>query len=130
MNKYVKRAEQFRNDPSVHYNCAQAVVVSFAAECGISEGKAFQLGEHFGGGMRMAATCGAITGGLMVLGMLGGTEDQRRAFVEAMKANHEGKTNCADLLKKNAEQGGDKKEHCDGMVYEAVENVAKVMGLE
>lgn len=130
MNKYVKRAEQFRNDPSVHYNCAQAVVVSFAAECGISEGKAFQMGEHFGGGMRMAATCGAITGGLMVLGMLGGTEDQRRMFLEAMKANHDGMTDCAHLLKKNAEQGGTRKEHCDGMVYEAVENVAKVMGLE
>ena len=81
MNKYVKRAEQFRNDPSIHYNCAQAVLVAYAAECGISEGKAFQMGEHFGGGMRMAATCGAITGGLMVLGMLGGTEDQRLSLI-------------------------------------------------
>lgn len=130
MNKYVKRAEQFRNDPSVHYNCAQAVLVAYAAECGISEGKAFQMGEHFGGGMRMAATCGAITGGLMVLGMLGGTEDQRRAFIAAMQDNHEKMTDCADLLKKNTQQGGTRKEHCDSMVYEAVENVAKVMGLE
>lgn len=130
MNKYVKRAEQFRNDPSIHYNCAQAVLVAYAAECGISEGKAFQMGEHFGGGMRMAATCGAITGGLMVLGMLGGTEDQRRAFISAMQDNHEKMTDCADLLKKNVQMGGTRKEHCDSMVYEAVENVAKVMGLE
>ena len=129
MNKYVKRAERFRNDPSIHYNCAQAVVVSFAAECGISEGKAFQMGAHFGGGMRMAATCGAITVGLMVLGMLESSEEQRRQFVDAMKQNHEGMTDCADLLKKNAAQGGDKKEHCDGMVYEAVELVSAIMGL-
>ena len=77
----------------------------------------------------MAATCGAITGGLMVLGMLESSEEQRRQFVDAMKQNHEGMTDCADLLKKNAAQGGDKKEHCDGMVYEAVELVSTIMGL-
>ena len=130
MSKYVRRTEQYRSDPSVHYNCAQAVLVTYAAECGISEGKAFQLGAHFGGGMKMGATCGAITGALMVIGMLGGGDDAYRAFMKIMRDNHDGVTDCAGLLKKNAEAGGSKKEHCDGMVYEAVEAVAKVMGME
>lgn len=129
MNKYVKRAEQFRNDPSIHYNCAQAVLATFAAECGVSEGKAFQLGTHFGGGMKMAATCGVITGGLMVMGMLGGSDEQRRQFVAAIKDNHEGMTDCGALLQRNKELGGEKKAHCDGMVYEAVELVSTIMGL-
>lgn len=129
-SKYVKRAERFRSDPAVHYNCAQAVIAAYAAECGISEGKAYQLGAHFGGGMKMAATCGAITGALMVIGMLGGGDDAYRRFMAAMKAGHDGLTNCGDLLKKNAGAGGSKQDHCDGMVYEAVENVAKVMKLE
>lgn len=130
MSKYVDRVRRLRADPAVHYNCAQAVVAAYAAECGISEGKARQMGELFGGGMKMAATCGAITGALMVIGMLGGGDNEYRAFMKSMRDNHEGATDCAQLLKQNAARGGDKKTHCDGMVYEAVETVAKVMGLE
>ena len=62
----------------------------------------------------------------MVIGLLGGGEEYR-AFMTAMKQNHEGMTNCGDLLKKNAELVN-KKPHCDGMVHEAVENVVKVRG--
>ena len=60
---------------------------------------------------------------------MGGGDEEYRAFMTAMKQNHEGMTNCGDLLKKNAELGGAKKPHCDGMVYEAVENVVKVLKL-
>ncbi len=129
MNQYVQRAERLRTDPSVHYNCAQAVLVAYAPECGISQEKAMQLGAHFGGGMKMASVCGAITGALMVIGMLGGGDGEYRAFMNAMRANHEGMVNCADLLKKNAGTGRSKAEHCDGMVYEAVEQVSAVMHL-
>ena len=130
MSKYLERAEQLRQDPNIHYNCAQAVTVTYADECGISADKAFQLGAHFGAGMKMAATCGAITGALMVIGMLGGGDGEYRSFMKFMRDHHEGMTDCGDLLKKNAEVGGSKKAHCDGMVYEAIEGVAKVMGLD
>jgi C_GCAxxG_C_C family probable redox protein len=129
MSIYRERAQAMRNDTQTHCNCAQAVLCAYAPECGISQGKALQLGMHFGSGMKIAATCGAITGGLMVIGMLGGGDDAYRQFMTMMKQGHEGLTDCADLLKKNAERGGNKKEHCDGMVYEAVEAVAAVMKL-
>lgn len=129
MDKYMERVKTLREDPNTHHNCAQAVLEAFAPECGLTQEKAFKLGAHFGSGMKMAATCGAITGALMVIGMLGGGDDAYREFMTAMKGSHEGLTDCADLLKKNAATGCPKKEHCDGMVYEAVENVVKVMGL-
>ncbi|NME81700.1 C_GCAxxG_C_C family protein [Clostridium sp. SM-530-WT-3G] len=34
--------------------------------------------------------------------------------------NHNGTINCAELLKMNAEKGGKKKEHCDGMIRESI----------
>ena len=59
--------------------------------------------------MKMAATCGAITGALMVIGLLGGGDEEYRAFMTAMKQNHEGMTNCGDLLKKERRAGRSKK---------------------
>ncbi len=129
-NKYVMRAKAFRAETSAHYNCAQAVLASFAEECGISEEKAIQMGAHFGHGMNMGATCGAMTGALMVIGMLGGGREQSHDFMTAMRQHHTNLTDCKDLLRVNAEKGGSRQEHCDNMVYEAVEEVTKIMGLE
>ncbi len=130
MNQFMERTKALREDPNVHHNCAQAVLEAFAPECGLTQEQAAKLGAHFGSGMKIAATCGAITGALMVIGLLGGGDDAYRTFMTAMKDNHEGMTDCGDLLKKNATTGCPKKVHCDGMVYEAVENVVKIMGLE
>ena len=127
---YTERARSLRSDSSRHCNCAQAVLETFAPECGISGEQAHALGEHFGGGMRMGAVCGAITGALMVIGLLGGGEEQRRSFVDSMKKNHENMTDCRDLLRENAKTGTPRAQHCDALVFEAVENVARIMKLE
>jgi hypothetical protein len=34
---------------------------------------------------------------------------------------------CADLLKANAKKGLERKPHCDALVYEAVEEIEKLM---
>lgn len=128
-NKYVMKAKELRQITEPHYNCAQGVLVAFAEECGISEEKAFQMGAYFGHGMNMGATCGAITGGLMVIGMLGGGKEEHHTFMTAMRQHHDNLTDCKDLLRVNAEKGGSRQEHCDNMVYEAVEEVTKVMHL-
>ncbi|MBQ5441600.1 MAG: C_GCAxxG_C_C family protein, partial [Firmicutes bacterium] len=41
-----------------------------AKECSITEEEAFKLGSCFGSGMRKGQVCGAVTGALMVLGLL------------------------------------------------------------
>ena len=48
-------------------------------------------------------------------------------FCRKMREGHDGLMNCSDLLKRNAELGGDKKQHCDGMVYDAVRAVTEIL---
>ncbi|MCQ2595593.1 MAG: C-GCAxxG-C-C family protein [Treponemataceae bacterium] len=48
------------------------MLASFADECGITEEQAIKLGSYFGTGMRKGEVCGAVTGALMVLGLLYG----------------------------------------------------------
>ncbi len=57
---------------SQNLHCSQAVLAAFAEECGITEEEALRLGSCFGGGMRKGEVCGAVTGALMVLGLLHG----------------------------------------------------------
>ena len=53
------------------YNCAEAMLnaANEAYDLGLDE-KAVRVACPFGGGMGKEATCGALTGGLMVLGVL------------------------------------------------------------
>ena len=57
------------------FHCSQAVLASYAEECGLTEEQALKLGSCFGGGMRRGEVCGACTGALMVLGSLYGQHD-------------------------------------------------------
>ena len=57
------------------YNCAQSVVVAFCDVTGIAPDYAAKLASSFGGGMgRMREVCGAVSGMLMVAGLLYGYE--------------------------------------------------------
>ena len=121
MSKEMDRAVELRSRTDIHYNCAQTVLCAFADTLGMSEEEAFKLGSHFGGGMKMGATCGVITSGLMILGMAGkGEVAVAKQYVDGFRERHNGVLNCAELLRINAEKGGTRKPHCDGMVYEAV----------
>ena len=58
------------------YNCAQAVAVAFCDVTGMDKATAAKLASPFGGGMgRMREVCGAVSGMLMVLGVLYGYEE-------------------------------------------------------
>lgn len=121
MSKEMDRAVELRSRTDIHYNCAQTVLCAFADTLGMTEEEAFKLGSHFGGGMKMGATCGVITSGLMILGMAGkGETAVAKKYVDGFRERHNGVLNCAELLRINAEKGGTRKPHCDGMVYEAV----------
>ena len=51
-------------------NCCQAVLCAFAGESGLSESLLKQLGAGFGAGMGcMEATCGALVGAQILLGL-------------------------------------------------------------
>lgn len=125
--EYLAKAQQWRNDSVYPYNCAQSILLTFADDIGLSREQAISLGANFGGGMKAGNTCGGISAGLMVLGLLGIQDPQATAtYWHAFMANHEGMTNCRDLLRTNAERGGQKKPHCDRIVYEAVEEICTI----
>ena len=57
-------------------NCAQAVVVAFCDVTGLEPAFAAKMASSFGGGMgRLREVCGAVSGMLMVAGLIYGYED-------------------------------------------------------
>jgi C_GCAxxG_C_C family probable redox protein len=52
------------------YNCAQAVLYSFCDDLGLDRNTALKLSCGFGAGMgRRQEVCGAVTGGILALGL-------------------------------------------------------------
>ena len=125
MSKYLERAKELRAIITPHYNCGQSVVLPFAEDAGLTEAQAMGICANFGGGLKRASACGAITGGLVVLGLFG--IDNPAEYYQALRANHEGMLDCADLLRRNKEQGREKKPHCDELVFECVTLVERLL---
>ena len=72
MDHGIKAAELFMQG----YNCAQAVAVAFCDLTGLEEKQAAKMASAFGGGMgRLREVCGAVSGMLLVLGILEGYDD-------------------------------------------------------
>lgn len=110
MNKHVEEAMKLRNATPMCNNCAQTILRVYAEEMGMSEDLAAAVGSNFGSGMRCGGTCGAITAALMVLGAKGYDSPQAfQTYRRKMAENHDGMTDCADLLRANAEKGGEKR---------------------
>jgi C_GCAxxG_C_C family probable redox protein len=66
----------FRGD----LNCSQAILTVFGEPFGMDRETARRLGRPFGAGMgRMAGTCGALTGAMMVLGLARDQADEKEA---------------------------------------------------
>ena len=122
MSVYHDRAAELRACTSRHYNCAQSVVMPFAAGAGLDEETAWKLAQYFGGGMRRGSVCGAVTGALMTLGLCG-LEDPEIAvrFQQMIKERHGGNLDCSKLLQANAAAGGEKKPFCDALVLECTD---------
>jgi len=69
MERGCKAAELFLQG----YNCAQAVAVAFCDVTGLTEDFSAKMASSFGGGMgRQREVCGAVSGMLMVAGILYG----------------------------------------------------------
>lgn len=72
MDHGIKAAELFLSGS----NCAQAVVVAFCDVTGLTPEFSAKMASSFGGGMgRLREVCGAVSGMLMVAGLLYGYED-------------------------------------------------------
>ena len=131
MSIHLERAQELRASTTTHFNCAQSVVVPFAERAGYTTEQACAYAAAFGGGMQTGNLCGAFTGALMALGVLGiASRPNVTALTRRMRENHDGTLLCVELLRKNAEAGGARKPHCDGMVFEAVRLVEELLDEE
>lgn len=89
--------------------CSQAILAVYGPRVGLDEDRAVRVAACFAGGMRMAETCGAVTGGFMALGLACCTDscrtiEGRRAaydavasFAEKFRRRH-GSLVCRELL--------------------------------
>jgi len=91
------------------YNCSQSVLAAYAESLGLPEEAAIRLATGFGVGLSHGATCGAVSGAVMVLGLLHGGggpeggEAKRKVYAmtqEYMDAFSErfGSTVCSAIL--------------------------------
>ena len=107
MNKSEHARELFLSG----YNCAQSVVLAFAEDLKFSKELAQKMAAGFGGGMgKQQETCGAVTGGIMVLGLLRGelvnnNDDLKESTYFSVKeftqkfVSEFNTTSCRDLIK-------------------------------
>ena len=58
------------------FDCAQTVFSAFAEELDLDEETALKIAAGFGGGMHLGDMCGCVTGGLMVLGLKYGWNEE------------------------------------------------------
>ena len=144
MTRQEKAVKYFRDG----FHCSQAVLASYAADCGLSEEQALRLGSCFGGGMRRGEVCGACSGALMVLGSLYGQhnladKDSREDSNEVTDkmtlgfAETCGSCLCKEILgydistPDGKQQAREKKlfeERCPQMVANAVAVLEKIIG--
>jgi C_GCAxxG_C_C family probable redox protein len=91
------------------FNCSQSVAAAYAEDLGLTREDALRVSAGFGGGLaRTGETCGAVTGGLMALGMKYGMTEadalaKERMYVIAQDflnrvSARRGSLRCKDLL--------------------------------
>ena len=88
------------------HSCAQAVCSALAERLGTDYETAMKVAGGFGGGMYLNSVCGAVTGGIMAIGLKHGgvgtpagirTATMVRDFAARFKAAHKA-INCSELI--------------------------------
>ncbi len=91
------------------YNCAQSVIMAFPELLEVNQESIIKQAVGFGGGMgRLQEVCGAITGGIMVIGLHRGSgipqkENKELVYKEVQELGNRFRVNwgtikCSDLL--------------------------------
>ena len=128
--------ETFNND----LNCAQSVIGAYAEQYNLDKNNLFKLASAFGGGMgHTNGVCGAISGGLMVLGLKHNSKQfdkettyaqTRHLMDEFIKRN--GTRDCEKLIgvdlmteegKKEFKEKGIKKKVCEKCIADVIDIV-------
>ena len=128
------------------YNCAQSVLAAFTDLIGTPERQLMDLAGGFGGGAGTGELCGAVSGAVMVLGLLTpgdpadpvGSKKRTVELSKELQKRFSGifeAVRCQELLKKKfvpdertpAARILELKGHCDIMIVTAVETVEAIL---
>ena len=82
MSKVQQAVDRFRSG----VNCSQAILATYGPEQGLAPLDCLKVSSGFGGGMRRAEVCGAVTAAFMVLGLRYGPQDISDTSKEAVYA--------------------------------------------
>lgn len=121
------------------YNCAQSVVLAYEDILGVDKDTLLKISAPFGGGIgRLREVCGAVSGGVMVIGMLTGLDtlvpDEKsklyaieRDFAERFK-NRAGSYICREIIEKHphGDTHNSQKPACKNLVGLAVEILEEI----
>lgn len=128
MSELSERAVQLHADGC---NCCQSVLLAMNEAGRLSNEAGMRLGVCFGGGMGRGDACGAVTGGLMALGLRYGPDttadeaEKKRAkalssaFLQAFQERFSS-IQCRELLKANGRR------ICDTVIAGAVEIIESI----
>lgn len=143
MNQESPTVREARNLFNSDMNCAQSVLATFAPRLGINREQALRIASAFGAGMaRTKETCGAVTGGLMVIGLRYGftkaneTQQKEATYNKALGfmcefARHNGSLRCSELLSRASLIDPKRPEHefCADCVADAVNILEAMTGI-
>lgn len=112
-------------------NCAQSILAAFHEEMGLTEAQCLALAGGLGGWMRCGSICGAISGGILVLGMLFPADKRRmtqitQEYIRRFRERFVDR-DCADLLRRKELAGTEMvrqlgvTDHCGVLIVSAVE---------
>ena len=124
------------------YNCCQSVFLPFAEDYGLDRDTAEKIASGFGAGMCMGEMCGAVTGAIMALGLIKGTNEGHgeifelvKQYTKEFKEKH-GSYLCRDLLGCNISieenynkvvEAGDFDRVCRQLIGNSAEMIQKYM---
>jgi C_GCAxxG_C_C family probable redox protein len=128
-----------------NYNCAQSVLAAFARQLDMEKSRLLKLASPFGGGVsRRGQICGAVSGGLMALGLAQGADDPSgkeavyrlgQEFMRKFESRH-GSILCRELLDfdistdegwQQAREKGLFKTRCPKFVNDAAEIIREML---
>ncbi len=107
------------------YNCAQSVLLACGAYTGLDEKTAIAVSAPFGGGMRCGEMCGAVSGGLMALGLSFGTAEKSAVAAMAKELSEEFKERLGCLRCLDLKSAGVSCDRCIACGAEIAEKIIK-----
>ena len=123
-NEVVKKIEEYRKD----YSCSQATLMGICDVAGMPTEELALLAKGFSGGIGgtfSEGTCGAVTGAVMALGLLGA--DEKQIIAASKKLFNEFKDKYESVTCGHISKDGDDKSPCVEVCLFAGEKVCEYL---